>query len=624
MIYLTLFSPTVPREREVKLNNTGTNRILAKQFPTAQSVISELINLKAILNLPKGTEHFLSDIHGESETFLHILRNASGVIRTKIDLAFGDRMSETEKNKLAALIYYPERVLKNDDNVCTPSWYRQTIYDLIEVSKLVSAKYTRSKVRKAMPEDYRYIMDELINMPEHSIDKANYYSEIVSSIIELGNADRFIIEMARLIHHLAVDHLHIVGDIYDRGNGCDIIMDELSRFHSFDIQWGNHDVLWMGAYFGNAACMSNVIRINCVYRNLQVIENYGINLRPLVTFASEEYADDKCEAFLISDIYGCESDFEKDETLARMTKAITVIQLKLENILISEHPEFCMNDRILYPSNTLTEKEERLIEVLTDEFRHSKRLGEHMRILLKYGSMYKVFNDNLIMHGCVPTETDGSFSQISVGEDKYSGKRLYDRLDELVRDGAKGDKYSVDYMWYLWCGKKSPLYGRDKMCVYTKYFERYVEKENKDEYYSLVNQEEFCLRVLTEFGATGDNSVIVNGHMPVKVKSGESPESGNCRHITIDGGLSKAYHQKTGIAGYTLVNNSQGLYLICHQPFTSSEDVVNNATDLRSEVRQLRKYDSRILVKQTDIGKKLQSEIDVLKSFLSEAYSSHL
>ena len=351
---MTLFSPTVPREREVKLNNTGTNRILAKQFPTAQSVISELINLKAILNLPKGTEHFLSDIHGESETFLHILRNASGVIRTKIDLAFGDRMSETEKNKLAALIYYPERVLKNDDNVCTPSWYRQTIYDLIEVSKLVSAKYTRSKVRKAMPEDYRYIMDELINMPEHSIDKANYYSEIVSSIIELGNADRFIIEMARLIHHLAVDHLHIVGDIYDRGNGCDIIMDELSRFHSFDIQWGNHDVLWMGAYFGNAACMCNVIRINCVYRNLQVIENYGINLRPLVTFASEEYADDKCEAFLISDIYGCESDFEKDETLARMTKAITVIQLKLENILISEHPEFCMNDRILYPSNTLT------------------------------------------------------------------------------------------------------------------------------------------------------------------------------------------------------------------------------------------------------------------------------
>ena len=426
--------------------------MLAKQFPTAQSVISELINLKAILNLPKGTEHFLSDLHGESETFLHILRNASGVIRTKIDLAFEDRMSEAEKNKLAALIYYPERVLHSDRMLYNPEQYRQIIYDVIEVSKLVSAKYTRSKVRKAMPEDYRYIMDELINMPEHSIDKANYYSEIVSSIIELGNADKFIIEAAKLIRRLAVDHLHIVGDIYDRGNGCDLIMDELARFHSFDIQWGNHDILWMGAYFGNTACICNVIRINCVYRNLQVIENYGINLRPLTIFAQEEYAGDKCEAFLISDIYGGESDFEKNEMLARMTKAVTVIQLKIENRLISEHPEFCMNDRMLYPSDTLTEKEKKLVEVLTDEFKHSKRLGEHMRMLLKYGSMYKVFNDNLIMHGCVPTNVDGSFSEIRVGTDKYSGKRLYDRLDALVRDAAAGDRYSIDYMWYLWLG----------------------------------------------------------------------------------------------------------------------------------------------------------------------------
>ena len=606
------------------MNDSGTYRILKKQFPTAQSVVSEIINLKAILNLPKGTEHFLSDIHGESVTFSHILRNASGVIRTKIDLAFADRMSETEKNKLAALIYYPEQVLKSDDSIYTPDWYRQTIYNLIEVSKLVSAKYTRSKVRKAMPADYRYIMDELINMPEHSIDKTNYYLQIVSSIIDLGNAKNFIIEASKLIRHLAVDHLHIVGDIYDRGNGCDVIMDELSRFHSFDIQWGNHDVLWMGAYFGNAACLCNVIRINCTYRNLQAIENYGINLRPLAIFATEEYANDKCEAFHISHIYGSESDFEKDEMLARMTKAITVIQLKLENKLICNHPEFEMNDRILYPSNTLTEREEKLIEVLTQEFRHSKRLEEHMRILLKYGSMYKVFNDNLIMHGCVPTETDGSFSKIRVGENTYFGKQLYDTLDALVRNAAKGDKYSVDYMWYLWCGKKSPLYGRDKMCVYTKYFEGYIEKEKKDEYYNFVNNEDFCLKVLSEFGAKGNNSVIVNGHMPVKVKSGESPESGNCRHITIDGGLSKAYHQKTGIAGYTLVNNSQGLFLICHQPFTSSKDVIDNASDLKSEVRQLRKYDKRVLVKQTDMGKKLQSEIDILKQFLSDVYPFQL
>ena len=609
---------------EIIMNDNGTYRILKKQFPTSQAVVSEIINLKAILNLPKGTEHFLSDIHGESVTFSHILRNASGVIRTKIDLAFADRMSETEKNKLAALVYYPEQVLKHDDSIYTPEWYRQTIYNLIEVAKLVSAKYTRSKVRKAMPEDYRYIMDELINMPEHSIDKTNYYSQIVSSIIELGNAKNFIIEASKLIRHLAVDHLHIVGDIYDRGNGCDVIMDELSRFHSFDIQWGNHDALWMGAYFGNPACLCNVIRINCTYRNLQAIENYGINLRPLAIFAAEEYVDDKCEAFRISDVYGSESDFEKDDMLARMTKAITVIQLKLENRLIQSHPEFEMNDRILYPSNTLTEREEKLIEVLADEFRHSKRLGEHMRILLKYGSMYKVFNDNLIMHGCVPTEADGSFSKICVGENTYAGKQLYDALDALVRNAAKGDPYSVDYMWYLWCGKKSPLYGRDKMCVYTKYFAGYTEKEEKDEYYNFVNSEDFCLKVLSEFGAKGDNSVIVNGHMPVKVKKGESPESGNCRHITIDGGLSKAYHEKTGIAGYTLVNNSQGLFLICHQPFTSSEDVINNASDLKSEVRQLRKYDKRVLVKQTDIGKKLQSEIDVLKQFLAEVYPFRL
>lgn len=596
--------------------------MLAKQFPTEQSVVSELINLKAILNLPKGTEHFLSDLHGESETFLHILRNASGVIRTKIDLAFEDRLSETEKNKLAALIYYPERVLYSDPAVRSPAWYEQTIYHLIELSKLVCAKYTRSKVRKAMPEDYRYIMDELINMPEHSIDKANYYSEIVTGIIELGNADRFIVETARLIQRLAVDHLHIVGDIYDRGSGCDMIMDELSRHHSFDIQWGNHDVLWMGAYFGNAACVCNVIRINCVYRNLQVIENYGINLRPLVSFATEEYADDKCEAFVISDVYGSESTFEKDEMLARMTKAITVMQLKLENKLIHGHSEFCMDDRILYPSSTLTEKERKLVEVLTYEFTHSKRLAEHMRMLLKKGSMYKVFNDNLIMHGCVPTDADGSFSAIVIKDKAFSGKALYDRLDLLVREAAEGDAYSIDYMWYLWCGKKSPLYGRDKMCVYTKYFKGYLEKENKDEYYTRVNDESFCLKVLAEFGARGEHSVIVNGHIPVKVKKGEKPENGNCRHITIDGGLSKAYHDKTGIAGYTLVNNSQGLFLICHQPFTSSEDVVNNAADLRSEVRQLRKYDKRILVKQTDIGKKLQSEIDLLKNFLREAFGN--
>lgn len=602
------------------MHNSGINRLLAKQFPTPQAVISEIINLRAILNLPKGTEHFLSDLHGESETFSHILRNASGVIRVKIDLAFGDKMSEPDKNKLAALIYYPERVLENAAAKLTPLWYRSTIYHLIELAKLVSAKYTRSKVRKAMPPDYRYIMDELINMSEHSINKADYYKNIVSSIIELGNAEKFIIQISHLIQRLAVDHLHIVGDIYDRGNGGDVIMDELMRFHSFDIEWGNHDVLWMGAHFGNAACICNVIRINCLYRNLQVIENYGINLRPLATFAAEEYKDDACDSFLISDLYGGETDFEKDETLARMTKAITVIQLKLENRLIKAHPEFDMNDRILYPESELTDREQKLVEVLTREFRYSKRLGEHILVLLKNGSSYRIFNHNLIMHGCIPTEADGSFSAISVGDNQYAGKSLYDRIDCLVRDASQGDPYSVDYMWYLWCGKKSPLYGRDKMCIYTKYFEGYAEKENKDEYYRFIKDEAFCLRVLDEFGIHNPNAAIVNGHIPVQVKRGESPESGNCRHITIDGGLSKAYHEKTGIGGYTLVNNSQGLFLICHEPFTSSDDVVKNASDLRSETRLLKSYERRILVKETDDGTKLQEQIDVLKRFLAEYY----
>ena len=595
--------------------------LLAKQFSTPQEVMTEIINLRAILNLPKGTEHFLSDLHGESETFLHILRNASGVIRTKIELAFGDSVSTEEKNELATVIYYPEKYLgriKGTDG--ENEFYKTTLLRLIEVCKLAAAKYTRSKVRKALPRDYQYIIDELINMPEHSITKSEYYSNIISGIIELGNADKFIGAMCSLIQRLAVDHLHIVGDIYDRGNGADLILDKLRQYHSLDVEWGNHDVLWMGAHFGNEACVCNVIRINCAYRNLQVIENNGINLRPLTVFALEEYGDDPCEAFRISDVYGRESDFEKNDLLAKMTKAITVIQLKLENALIKRHEEFDMDDRILYPSSTLTKKERALIALLTDEFKNNKRLQSHVQFLLKKGSMYKTFNGNLLMHGCVPTEENGEFSSVTVGNKQYKGKALYDRLDTLVRAAAGGDRYSVDFMWYLWSGKKSPLYGRDKMCVYTKYFQNTLEKENKDAYYEWIKKEDFCLKVLADFGLHGKYAVIVNGHMPVKVKDGEAPESGNCRHITIDGGLSKAYHEKTGIGGYTLINNSQGLYLVSHSPDFSGNDALEKYADLKSEVRTLFTYDSRILVKQTDKGIELQKQIEVLKSMLKDYY----
>ena len=596
-------------------------QLIGKQYATPQDVMTEIINLQAILNLPKGTEHFLSDLHGEAETFFHLLRNASGVIRTKIDIVFGDTLCKDEKKQLALLIYYPERQLRvMKEKGCDDSVYAQLLCRLIEITKLVSAKYTRSKVRKALPPDYRYIIDELINMPYHSIDKSEYYSHIISGIIELGNTDKFITEICYLIQRLAIDHLHIVGDIYDRGNGGDVIIDRLRKYHSLDIEWGNHDVLWMGASFGNAACICNVIRINCLYRNLQVIENYGINLRPLVTFAMEAYGDDPCEGFQISDIYGEESRLERNETLAKMTKAITVIQLKLENRLIRKHPEFEMDDRILYPTDELTEGEQLLVDWLIKEFTQNRRLQTHIRFLLKSGSMYLVYNGNLLMHGCVPTEEDGTFSRVKVGDDLFSGCALYDRLDRLVRDASTGDEYAIDFMWYLWCGKKSPLYGRNKMSTYEKHFENRSETEIKDPYYTHIQDEVFCRKVLEEFGANGRYAVIVNGHTPVRVKDGEVPTSGNGRHITIDGGLSHAYYSKTGIGGYTLIGNSQGLYLVSHIPFSGESGATENDEALRSEICTLKTYEKRILIKETDKGKELFEQIQVLKKMLKNYF----
>jgi len=595
--------------------------LLSKQYKNAQEVMTEIINLQAILNLPKGTEHFLSDLHGESKVFSRLLKTASGVIRTKIDLTFGDRLAAVDKNALAAMIYEPKeelQKLRKQKKGQVKKQYRLLLLRLIEVCKQVSAKYTRSKVRKALPFDYRYIIDELINMPDHSIDKSDYYNNIIDGIVELGNAERFIQALCEVISRLAIDHLHILGDIYDRGNGSAEIMDTLQRYHSLDIAWGNHDILWMGAHFGNRACVCNVLRINCAYRNLVALESgYAINLRPLVTFALEEYGEDAGEDFPISDVFGTESEFEKNDLLSKMAKAITVIQLKLENQLVKSHPEFDMQDRILYPSDTLTEKEEALINLLTEEFVHNKRLAEHVRFLLSKGGMYQVANGNLLLHGCVPTETSGEFSKVAVGNKTYAGKELYDRLEKLVRSAAEGDAYAVDYVWYLWCGKKSPLYGRDKMCVYTRYFEHRAETENKDPYYDFIKQEAFCLNVLKDFGLNGKYSTIVNGHVPVKVKDGERPESGNVRHVTIDGGLSRAYHKKTGIGGYTLINNSQGLYLVSHLP---EEDV--SSFGLQSEIRTLKVYDKRILVKETDIGRAIQKQINVLKGMLTEYYKA--
>lgn len=598
--------------------------LLARSYRSPKSAMSEIINLQAILNLPKGTEHFLSDLHGEADTFLHILKNASGVIRTKIDMIFDYVLTARQKDDLAALIYYPEErlaIVKREEKDMD-EWYRQTLLKLIEVLKVVASKYTRSKVRKALPRDYMYVIDELINMSHQSINKQNYYDNIISSIIELNDADSFVVAMCELIQRLAIDHLHIVGDIFDRGDGADVIVDRLMRYHSLDIQWGNHDLLWIGAACGNAACIANIIRINCTYRNLQILESrYGINLRPLSSYAAKRYADDPCETFRIDDTYNTDVPFDGNDSLAKLNKAITVIQLKLENAMIAAHPEFDMADRALYPETALTKEERAIVSFLREEFLHSAKLQSHIRFIVEKGSMYLVYNGNLLMHGCVPTDEDGTFTRVAVGEELFAGKALYDRLDRLVRDAFwQRDPYSVDYIWYLWCGKNSPVFGRDRMVTYEKHFGEPRAAEKKNPYYTFVKDAAYCERVLGEFGTGGKFAHIVNGHMPVKVKDGEAPESAGGKHITIDGGLAKAYHSKTGIGGYTLISNSQGLFLVSHAPFTSAKEYIDSLEDLHSKSRTLQTYEPRILVRDTDTGKKMAGEIKVLKTLLKEYY----
>ncbi|MBQ3213431.1 MAG: fructose-1,6-bisphosphatase [Clostridia bacterium] len=599
------------------------NSIMNKFFKSPNEAISEIINLQAILNLPKGTEHFLSDLHGEADTFIHILKNASGVIRLKLELIFKNYMTNSEIQDLLTLIYYPEERLKliKLDEKDIASWYKKTLLNLVKVLREISNKYTRSKVRKALPQDYAYIMDELINMTVES-SKESYYENILSSIIELGEGDNFIIALCLVIQRLAIDHLHIIGDIYDRGNGPDVILDRLMNYHSLDIQWGNHDVLWIGAYLGNLACIANVIRINCGYKNLSILESsYGINLRALETFAIKHYAEDKCENFKIKNFNNENNPFDDMSLLSKMYKAITVLQFKLENRLIERHPEWEMDDRILLENDTLTKEDISLMNILKQEFVHSKRLKEHIEFLVRKGSMYLVYNNNLLMHGCVPTDSDGNFTKIKIDEKEYSGKQLYDKCNDIVLNAYNNkDKYSIDYMWYLWCGKNSPLFGRDVMRTYETYMLNKKVKENKNPYYDFIKEEEFCNKVLQEFGATGEYAHIINGHMPVKVIDGETPISGNGKHIIIDGGLSRAYHKHTGIGGYTLMSNSRGLYLTTHAPFCKIKDAIERKIDLQSETTEVQAYKTRVKVKDTDNGKLLQDQIDVLKMFLKSYY----
>lgn len=631
---------------------------LSKQYPTIDSAATEIINLQSILNLPKGTEHFLSDIHGEYEAFSHVLRNGSGAVMKKIDDVFENQLSSSEKKELASLIYYPVERLSyiKGENRNTYEWYHTALYRLVSVCKTVSSKYTRSKIRKALPDNFKYIIEELITEKKEVLNKSAYYEEIINTIIEIGYADKFIEEMAYLIQRLVIDHLHIIGDIYDRGSGSHLVMDRLMNYHSIDIQWGNHDVLWMGASAGQTACIANIIRTSIMYDNLSVLENgYGISLTPLMLFAMEVYKDDPCAQFKIRSKKSYNSEVKLE---MKMQKAIAVIQFKLEGQLISEHPEYRMNDRCLIhkidfengtvnisgrnyeltdasfptinPDNPyeLTDDEKYVVKKLKSEFIGCSKLKSHIRLLLRKGSLYKVSNGNILFHGCIPMNQDGTFRKVNLFGTPLSGKALYDEIEKRARKAflsvdADEKKEGRDILWLLWNGPDSPLYGRDKMTTFERYFvpDKSTHKETKDVYYKLINKDETAEKIFAEFGVEGEKAHIINGHVPIHHTEGESPVKCGGKVIIIDGGFSKPYHKVTGIAGYTLIYNSYGLMLTAHEPFVSLENAVQNSTDMKTNRVAAEVADKRILVGDTDNGAKIKENISDLKELIA-AYRS--
>lgn len=633
---------------------------LAELYPTISKASSEIINLQAILNLPKGTEHFLSDIHGEYEAFSHVLRNGSGAVRKKIDDVFGHTLSTSDKSGLATLIYYPrekmELVKKTEKDM--ENWYKVTLYRLIEVCKTVSSKYTRSKVRKALPKDYAYVIEELITEKPEVLNKEAYYESIVNTVVELGRAEQFIVVLSELIQQLVVDHLHILGDIYDRGAGAHLIMDKLCKYHSLDIQWGNHDIIWMGAAAGQMACVATVIRNSIRYGNLDTLEEgYGINLLPLATFAMDAYKDDPCKNFVFKVAPSGTNDNES-ELIRKMHKAIAIIRFKLEGQLILKWPEYGMRNRLLLdkinydkqtimidgkeyhmkdtnfptidPKNPyeLSEGEMEVMNRLRSSFIHCDKLQKHVQLLLKKGSMYKVYNGNLLYHGCVPMNEDGTFKEVNIYGKMYSGKALFDVLESYVRKAffskdLKEREKGADIIWYVWTAPDSPLYGRTKMATFERYFveEEYLKEETKNAYYKLIDSPEIAEKVLEEFGLTGERVHIINGHVPVYRTKGENPIKANGKVIVIDGGFSKAYRRRTGIAGYTLIYNSYGLTLTAHEPFVTPEVAVSEEIDIVSKREAVEYMDKRILVGDTDVGKKMKVRIGEIK-LLIEAYQS--
>ena len=634
--------------------------ILSEKFPTIQSVCTEIINLEAILNLPKGTEHFLSDLHGEYESFLHILKNASGAIKTKIDEIFKNTMTNEERRRLATLIYYPkeklELIKKETPNI--EEYYRITLYRLVKVCTVVGSKYSRSKVRKAIPKEYQYIIDELLHANQNCYDRDVYYDKIIDSIISLGRADAFIIAISNLIQQLAVDHLHIIGDIYDRGPGPHIIIDELMKYHSIDIQWGNHDIIWMGAAAGSEACIFNVIRICARYNNLDILEEgYGINIRNITEFAMEEYANSNTNIFNPKNVDEKDSKFDQT-VMSRTQQAAAIIQLKLEGQIIKRHPEYFMEDRLLldkinYEDNTITlngkvyklidgyfptidpenpyelsEKEEEVVKKLVKSFKNSEKLQRHIQFLYSKGNMYKVYNDNLLIHGCVPMNVFGEFVSVNVNGRELKGKDLLDYTEKIAREGyfepegSEKRENGKDFLWYLWCGKNSPIFCKDKMKTFERYYlaEKETWEEVKNPFYNFENDDRISEKVLKEFGIDPQIGHIICGHIPVKFKAGESPIKASGKLFIIDGGLSKSYQKTTGIAGYTLRYSSYGLTLVAHEPFTSRENAIVDETDLHSEIQIVEKVE-RKRIKDTDKGKELMLQISDLEKLL-EAYKN--
>ena len=641
-------------------------KLLSQKYPTAESVATEIINLKAILNLPKGTEHFMSDIHGEYEAFTHILRSASGAIREKIDFLFAYTLSDEERGSLATLVYYPTEktyeITKDMTKEERAVWYKNTLNCLIELCHLVSTKYTRSKVRKALPDEYAYVLDELLNTDFSVHNKKDYYDNIIGTIIEIGKAPDFIRDLCHVIQRLIVDHLHIVGDIFDRGPRADIVMDDLMNHHNVDIQWGNHDIVWMGAASGSRVCIATVLANSIRYNNLHVIENgYGISLRPLSVLANDIYTNSDTSRFLADiedeDETGKKITEHDIDQAGRMAKAITIIMFKLEGQAIKRHPGFEMDERLLldkidYSNGTinidgkvyelldkdfptidpsdpyaLSSYEEEVMNELKLNFLSSEKLQKHVEFLFSHGSMYRSYNDNLLFHGAVPMDEEGNFKKFTYDGVEYYGKELFDYCIDRVRDGFFGEEGTTekqtgkDFMWWLWCGKFSPLFARDKITTFERRLidDKSLRKEQKDYYYDVVKTAAGCELILQEFGLGGIHSHIINGHTPVKAGSGENPVKGEGKLIDIDGGFCRAYQKTTGIAGYTLIYNSYIMRLSSHEPFTTKEDAIQNNKDILSASVVFERLDKRIKVADVDKGKILKDKISKLTRLL-EAY----